>query len=90
MTSWKRASISPAISMSMATRFPIAPCPARIRRRAPIFTRGTSRDAYARYSEEGKDYIDVMQRLLRKFETAKSLVPAARHHARRRRTRAGA
>jgi 2-oxoglutarate ferredoxin oxidoreductase subunit alpha len=40
------------------------------------FTRGSSHDAYARYSEEGKDYTGVMQRLLRKFETAKSLVPA--------------
>jgi 2-oxoglutarate ferredoxin oxidoreductase subunit alpha len=40
-----------------------------------FFTRGSSHDAYARYSEEGKDYTDVMQRLLRKFETAKSLVP---------------
>jgi 2-oxoglutarate ferredoxin oxidoreductase subunit alpha len=39
------------------------------------FTRGSSHDAYARYSEEGKEYTDVMQRLLRKFETAKSLVP---------------
>ncbi len=40
------------------------------------FTRGSSHDAYARYSEEGKDYTGVMQRLLRKFETAKTLVPA--------------
>ncbi|HEY2034514.1 MAG TPA: hypothetical protein VGH02_12585, partial [Rhizomicrobium sp.] len=40
-----------------------------------FFTRGSSHDAYARYSEEGKDYTEVMQRLLRKFETAKSLVP---------------
>jgi 2-oxoglutarate ferredoxin oxidoreductase subunit alpha len=40
------------------------------------FTRGSSHDAYARYSEEGADYTGVMQRLLRKFETAKSLVPA--------------
>jgi 2-oxoglutarate ferredoxin oxidoreductase subunit alpha len=39
------------------------------------FTRGSSHDAYARYSEEGRDYTDVMQRLLRKFETAKRLVP---------------
>jgi 2-oxoglutarate ferredoxin oxidoreductase subunit alpha len=39
------------------------------------FTRGSSHDAYARYSEEGRDYTDVMQRLLRKFETAKTLVP---------------
>jgi len=39
------------------------------------FTRGSSHNAYAVYSEEGKDYTEVMQRLLRKFETAKSLVP---------------
>ncbi len=40
------------------------------------FTRGTSRDRYARYSEEGAVYVDNMERLLRKFETAKALVPA--------------
>jgi 2-oxoglutarate ferredoxin oxidoreductase subunit alpha len=39
------------------------------------FTRGTSRDRYARYTEEGDAYADNMQRLLRKFETAKHLVP---------------
>ncbi|MBS0461363.1 MAG: 2-oxoacid:acceptor oxidoreductase subunit alpha [Proteobacteria bacterium] len=39
------------------------------------FTRGTSRDAYARYSERGADYTYNMQRLLQKFETAKALVP---------------
>ncbi|HEX3754013.1 MAG TPA: hypothetical protein VHV26_02955, partial [Rhizomicrobium sp.] len=41
-----------------------------------FFTRGTSRDRFAKYSEEGSVYQDNMQRLLRKFETAKSLVPA--------------
>src|SRR3954451_24864292 len=40
-----------------------------------FFTRGTSRDRYARYTEEGGPYADNMQRLLRKFETAKGLVP---------------
>ena len=40
-----------------------------------FFTRGTSRDRYARYTEEGGAYVDNMQRLLRKFETAKDLVP---------------
>ncbi|HEX7725380.1 MAG TPA: 2-oxoacid:acceptor oxidoreductase subunit alpha [Rhizomicrobium sp.] len=40
-----------------------------------FFTRGSSHNAYAVYSEEGKDYTDVMQRLLRKFETAKQMVP---------------
>jgi 2-oxoglutarate ferredoxin oxidoreductase subunit alpha len=41
-----------------------------------FFTRGTSKDRYARYTEEGGAYVDNMQRLLRKFETAKTLVPA--------------
>ncbi len=40
-----------------------------------FFTRGTSRDRYARYTEEGGPYVDNMQRLLRKFETAKDLAP---------------
>src|ERR1700683_1064775 len=40
-----------------------------------FFTRGTSRDRYARYPEEGPAYPDNMQRLLRKFETAKDMVP---------------
>jgi len=43
--------------------------------RGAFFTRGTSKDRYARYSEEGPDYVDNMQRLLHKFETAKRLVP---------------
>jgi 2-oxoglutarate/2-oxoacid ferredoxin oxidoreductase subunit alpha len=40
-----------------------------------FFTRGTTKDAYARYSEAGPDYIYNVQRLLKKLETAKSLVP---------------
>ncbi|NWG24965.1 MAG: 2-oxoacid:acceptor oxidoreductase subunit alpha [Pseudorhodoplanes sp.] len=40
-----------------------------------FFTRGTSRDRYAKYTEEAGPYVDNMQRLLRKFETAKDLVP---------------
>jgi 2-oxoglutarate ferredoxin oxidoreductase subunit alpha len=40
-----------------------------------FFTRGSTRDRYARYTEEGGPYVDNMQRLLRKFETAKGLVP---------------
>jgi 2-oxoglutarate ferredoxin oxidoreductase subunit alpha len=39
------------------------------------FTRGTSRNPQAQYSERGADYVYNMQRLLTKFETAKSLVP---------------
>jgi 2-oxoglutarate ferredoxin oxidoreductase subunit alpha len=43
--------------------------------RGAFFTRGTTKDRYARYSEAGPDYMENMQRLLRKFETAKELVP---------------
>jgi 2-oxoglutarate ferredoxin oxidoreductase subunit alpha len=39
------------------------------------FTRGTTRDPYARYSERGPDYVYNMERLLRKFATAAALVP---------------
>ena len=39
------------------------------------FTRGTSRNPYARYSEEGAVYVDNVNRLLRKFDTAKALTP---------------
>jgi 2-oxoglutarate/2-oxoacid ferredoxin oxidoreductase subunit alpha len=39
------------------------------------FTRGTSRDRFARYTEEAGPYVDNMERLLRKFETARALLP---------------
>lgn len=49
------------------------------------FTRGTSHDAFARYSEDGTIYVTNMQRLLDKLETAKAIAPqpvirAARAH----------
>jgi 2-oxoglutarate/2-oxoacid ferredoxin oxidoreductase subunit alpha len=43
--------------------------------RGAFFTRGTSKDRRARYSEEGPDYAENMLRLLKKFETAKLMVP---------------
>ena len=43
--------------------------------RGAYFTRGTTKDRYARYSEAGPDYVDNMQRLLRKHNTAKELLP---------------
>jgi 2-oxoglutarate/2-oxoacid ferredoxin oxidoreductase subunit alpha len=39
------------------------------------FTRGTTRNAYAQYSERGPDYVYNVERLLTKFATAASLVP---------------
>lgn len=43
--------------------------------RGSYFTRGTTRDPYARYSERGPDYLYNVDRLLRKFATAATLVP---------------
>jgi 2-oxoglutarate ferredoxin oxidoreductase subunit alpha len=40
------------------------------------FTRGSSHDRLAKYSENGTVYVENMQRLLHKFETAKKLIPA--------------
>ena len=40
-----------------------------------FFTRGTSHDAYAGYTEDGRVNAQNMRRLTRKFETAKGLVP---------------
>jgi 2-oxoglutarate ferredoxin oxidoreductase subunit alpha len=40
------------------------------------FTRGTSRDEYAAYTEDSAVYKRNMERLLKKFETAKEMVPA--------------
>jgi 2-oxoglutarate ferredoxin oxidoreductase subunit alpha len=41
-----------------------------------FFTRGSSRDEYAIYTESGDEYAKNMMRLLEKWETAKSYVPA--------------
>jgi len=55
-----------------------------------FFTRGTTKDAYARYTEEGPAYIENMERLLRKFATARSLVPAPEIRSAEQPTRIGA
>src|SRR5271165_4593183 len=43
--------------------------------RGAYFTRGSTKDRYARYTEDGATYVDNMQRLLRKFDTAKQYLP---------------
>ena len=53
------------------------------------FTRGTTRDPYARYSEAGPDYLYNVQRLVKKFETAARLVPQPVVRAAQRPTRLG-
>jgi 2-oxoglutarate/2-oxoacid ferredoxin oxidoreductase subunit alpha len=57
--------------------------------RGAYFTRGTSRDRYARYTEEGDPYVDNMERLLRKFDTARAAVPRAELRKAARSTRIG-
>jgi 2-oxoglutarate ferredoxin oxidoreductase subunit alpha len=39
-----------------------------------FFTRGTSRDEFARYTEDGATYVRNMERLVKKWETTKSLI----------------
>ncbi|HEY2619290.1 MAG TPA: 2-oxoacid:acceptor oxidoreductase subunit alpha [Acetobacteraceae bacterium] len=58
--------------------------------RGAFFTRGTSKDRRARYSEEGPDYEENMLRLLKKFETAKQLVPRPIARSAKQTTRLGA
>lgn len=55
-----------------------------------FFTRGTTRDPYARYSERGPDYLYNMERLLRKFKTAATLVPQPQERKAPGATRLGA
>ncbi|MGB9640168.1 MAG: 2-oxoacid:acceptor oxidoreductase subunit alpha [Anaerolineales bacterium] len=43
--------------------------------RAAYFTRGTGHDEYAGYSEEPQNWHDLLERLKRKFEVARTLLP---------------
>jgi 2-oxoglutarate ferredoxin oxidoreductase subunit alpha len=58
--------------------------------RGGYFARGTTKNAYAVYSEAGPDYVYNVQRLLRKFETAKALVPAPIVQRAKQKTKLGA
>jgi 2-oxoglutarate ferredoxin oxidoreductase subunit alpha len=42
-----------------------------------FFTRGTSHDEYARYTEDGRIHARVIDRIRRKFDTAARIVPKA-------------
>jgi 2-oxoglutarate/2-oxoacid ferredoxin oxidoreductase subunit alpha len=53
------------------------------------FTRGTTRDPMARYSEAGADYMYNVQRLLKKFAFAATLVPQPLVRAADKKTRLG-
>jgi 2-oxoglutarate ferredoxin oxidoreductase subunit alpha len=58
--------------------------------RGAFFTRGSSHDENARYTEDGATYVRIMQRLLKKWETAKRHVPAPLRRDAAQPTRIGA
>jgi 2-oxoglutarate ferredoxin oxidoreductase subunit alpha len=43
--------------------------------KAAFFTRGTGHDEYAVYSEKADDWVENMNRIMRKFDTAREKVP---------------
>lgn len=54
---------------------PYRTIPGNPNRKASYFTRGSGHDSDARYSEDEKDYKETLDRLRRKFETARKYVP---------------
>jgi len=54
------------------------------------FTRGSSHDEFAKYTEDGDIYVKGMERLLVKWETAKTLVPKPHTRLRSERSQWGA
>ena len=54
------------------------------------FTRGTSRDEHSGYTEDSTSYVHNMERLLLKWETAKSLVPLPKSKIRDPQAKVGA
>src|SRR5208283_2960148 len=58
--------------------------------RGAYFTRGSTKDRYARYTEDGATYVDNMRRLLRKFDTARQYLPKPVRKDAAQKTRFGA
>ena len=54
-----------------------------------FFTRGTSHDEYAKYSESGEVYLRNVDRLAQKWETAKALVPEPEFYQKENRSNVG-
>ncbi|HEY2990761.1 MAG TPA: 2-oxoacid:acceptor oxidoreductase subunit alpha [Candidatus Binatia bacterium] len=54
---------------------PYRSIPGNLNRKASYFTRGSGHDSDARYSEDEKDYKETLDRLRKKFETARKFVP---------------
>ncbi len=54
-----------------------------------FFTRGTSHDEYARYSESGEVYLRKVDRLSQKWDTAKTIIPAPENYQNRYNSKTG-
>jgi 2-oxoglutarate ferredoxin oxidoreductase subunit alpha len=54
-----------------------------------FFTRGTSRDEYAKYTEDGETYVRIVNRILKKWETAKDYVPKPEYTKAKKATKKG-
>jgi 2-oxoglutarate ferredoxin oxidoreductase subunit alpha len=54
---------------------PYRTIPGNLNRKASYFTRGSGHDSDAKYSEDEKDYKETLDRLRKKFETARKYVP---------------
>ena len=64
-----------ATRTSTATRIPYRTLPGTHPTKGAFFTRGTSHDENARYTEDGRIHARVLDRIRRKFDTAATLVP---------------
>jgi 2-oxoglutarate ferredoxin oxidoreductase subunit alpha len=84
---YKRGKVLDAAALDMNGKFgryldvdgdgiPYRTIPATHETRGAFVTRGSSRDEYAVYSEDADTYERNMKRLLRKWNTAKEIVPA--------------
>ncbi len=69
---WKATGV---ISIRTVTAFRTGRSPERIRPKGAFVTRGSSRDEGARYTEDGAAYRRNVDRLMRKWNTAKEMVP---------------
>src|SRR5690606_4604764 len=54
-----------------------------------FLSRGTSHDEYGRYTEDGLVHADQIDRLIRKFNTAKNLVPQPEYYQDHNQSREG-
>ena len=72
----KQPAASAAIRIVDGDAIPYRTLPGTDHPQAAYFTRGSGHNEKALYSERPEDYQNLMERLARKFETARTLVPA--------------